>query len=156
MVGRVDFKIRGAKELEAALKELGPKLATRGGDKAVRAGAKPIVKQAKMLVPRRTGELRRSITAVKQKSRGGTFAATQTVLIGFKPPASRRAHLTEFGTARSPAKPFMRPALDSTHEEAIDAMRDELASFILRQEWKKALGVMAATGEEIDFGSDEE
>lgn len=158
MVGRVDFTIRGAKELEKTLKELGPQIASRLGDRALRAGAKPIVKEAKRLTPRRTGNLRKSIKAVKARERGGAYAATRTVLIGFKKPHSRRAHLTEFGFVHRngkhvAARPFIRPALDATAGEALRAMIEDMSRGILRAEWKQTLGLLAE-GQEIDFGVD--
>src|SRR5262245_66681991 len=92
MVGIVKFEMRGVKEMEQMLKDLGPAIANRLGGRAVRAGARPIIKDAKARVPRRTGELKRSIVAQKERARGEAYAATQTVLIGFKKPASSAQH----------------------------------------------------------------
>src|SRR5262245_9090273 len=141
MVGIVKFEMRGVKEMEQMLKDLGPAIANRLGGRAVRAGARPIIKDAKARVPRRTGELKRSIVAQKERARGGAYAATQTVLIGFKKPASSRAHLVEFGApARNiSAQPFMRPALDSQHAAALKEMIEVLAKGILREEFRKAV-----------------
>jgi HK97 gp10 family phage protein len=147
MVGKITFEIKGAKEMEALLKELGPRVATRLGDKALRAAARPIVKEAKRLVPVRTGQLKRSIVAVMGRAK----PTTRVVLIGFRRPVSRRAHLIEYGNSRHPAQPFMRPALDSQHEEALSAMAETLASGILREEWRGTLKELAE-GTEIDFG----
>jgi len=135
VVGKVTFKIEGAKEMEALLKDLGPKVATRLGDKALRAAAKPIIQEAKRLVPVRTGQLKRSIVGVGGKNK----QTEREVLIGFKPPASRRAHFTEFGTRHSAAHPFMRPALDARAQDALNAMVDTLAEGIEREEWKRAV-----------------
>lgn len=142
MVGIVSFKLRGAKELEQMLKALGPRVAIGMGGRAVRAGARPIIKDAKARVPKRTGELRRSIAAQKQRG-----SAMPTVLIGFRPPVSRRAHLVEFGTSHSAAKPFMRPALDSQHQNALREMLEILARGILREEFRRA--VFQATDWEV-------
>jgi HK97 gp10 family phage protein len=49
------------------------------------------------------------------------------ILIGFRPPASRRAHFTEFGTSHSSAQPFMRPALDTRARQALFEMGRVLA-----------------------------
>jgi HK97 gp10 family phage protein len=140
MVGKVTFEIEGAKEIEALLRDMGPKVATRIGDKALKAAARPIVKEAKRLVPVKTGRLRRSITARKGKSDG---PAERSVVIGFKPPGRRYAHLVEFGTSHSAAKPFFRPALDARARDALAAMTEALADGILRQEWRKALPQIA-------------
>jgi len=153
MPGAVTFQIKGAKELEATLKDMGPKVATRLGAKAVAAAAKPVVLEAKRLVHRRTGDLRKSIIAVKERAKGGEYAATQTVLIGFRPPVSRRAHLEEYGTKNYSAHPFMRPALDSKAGDALRAIQETLATGILRDEWKQSLNYLAEGGE-IDFGEE--
>ncbi len=118
MPGVIDFEIKGAKEMERLLRELGPNVASRAGDRALRAGAKPIVAEAKRLVPVKTGELRDSIIVVGERRRKGDNE--RVVVIGFKMPGSRRAHLTEFGTVHAPAQPFMRPALDSKGGEALN------------------------------------
>jgi HK97 gp10 family phage protein len=136
MVGRIDFDIKGADEMERLLKELGPKVAARVGDQALRAGARPIVAEAKRLVHKRTGELRKSITARIERKRKDDDE--RVVLIGFKAPASRRAHLEEFGTAHSRAHPFMRPAMDSKAGEALDEIGRVMAKGITREAAKLA------------------
>jgi len=140
MPGVVNFQIRGAKEMEALLKQLGPQVAARVGDQALRAGAKPIVDEAKRLVPvGRTGNLRDSIIAQKQRRAGDD---ERVILIGFDKDApgspSSRAHLTEFGTAHSAAKPFMRPAMDSQAQNALDEMGKVIARGLAREARKLA------------------
>jgi HK97 gp10 family phage protein len=128
MVGKIKFTIKGGKELDSSLRELGPRVASRGGDKALRAAARVIVREAKRLVPVRTGDLKRSITYTPStKGRGSN---ERLVLIGFKPPVSRRAHFTEYGTVKSSAKPFMRPAMDARAQDALNVMAEILALFI--------------------------
>lgn len=136
MVEKISFHLRGGKEMERLLQDLGPKVASRLGDRALRAAARTIIKEAKRLVPVRTGRLRRSIVGVASKK--GRDANQRLVQIGFRPPASRRAHFTEFGTKNHSARPFMRPALDSKHIEALTVMVNELAKGIEREEWKQA------------------
>lgn len=136
MPGRVDFAIKGAKEMERLLKELGPNVAARVGDQALRAAAKPIVEEMKRLVPVRTGALRDSIIVLSEKRRKGDNE--RVVLIGFRPPVSRRAHLVEFGTAHSKAEPFIRPALDGQAGAALEEMGRVLARGIDREARKLA------------------
>jgi HK97 gp10 family phage protein len=111
------MKVQGADLIERALKTLPDKLARKVVTGALSAGARIIRDAAKSKVPVRTGALKRSImvsTAKKAtKQNGGK------VVVGFRKPTSRRAHLTEFGTEHSPAEPFMRPALDEKGDEAI-------------------------------------
>lgn len=148
MPNSVVFEIRGAKELEQTLRELGPQISVRLGDKGLKAGARVIVKEAKRLAPRKTGRLRRSITAVKGLSK----TDERVVRIGLKPPGRRYGHLVEFGTRRAPAHPYLRPALDGKAQEALKAMVEAMADGILKQEWKRTLEFLAEGGE-LDFGA---
>lgn len=136
MVGTINFDIKGAAEMERLLKELGPRVASRVGDQALRAATKPIIAEAKRLVPVRTGKLRDSIISRVERKRKDD--SERVVLIGFKPPASRRAHLTEFGTSKSAAKPFMRPALDAKAGEALNEMGRVMARGLTREAEKMA------------------
>jgi HK97 gp10 family phage protein len=139
MAGEVKFDIRGAKEMNELLNKLGPQVASRVADQALRAGAKPIVDEAKRLVPVRSGRLRDSIIAQRQRRTGED---ERVILIGFDKDApgspSSRAHLVEFGTARTAAKPFMRPALDSQAANALGEMGKVLARGITREARKLA------------------
>ena len=133
---QTDFKLSGGKEMEALLKQIGPELANKIGDQALRAGAREIIKEAKALVPVRTGKLRDSIVldAVGRRNADGERA----IYIGFKKPHSARAHLAEFGTRHSAARPFMRPALDTKAGDALEAMRKTLARGLSREARKLA------------------
>jgi HK97 gp10 family phage protein len=140
MVGKVEFTIRGAKEMEAALKELGPQVANRLGDRALRAAARPIVREAKRLVPKDSRALMRSITVVKGRAQNNV----REIKIGFKKPRSRIAHLVEFGFVHKggdsvAARPFVRPAMDSQAAAALTAMAEDLAKGIAQQEYKRAV-----------------
>lgn len=135
MTGEVTFQIKGAAEMEALLKELGPQIANKVGDQSLRAAAKVIVEEAKRLVPVLSGELRDAIRARVQRPRSEN---TRVLLIGFERPTSARAHLTEFGTAHSAAKPFMRPAMDAKASAALDEMGKVLARGITREAKKLA------------------
>lgn len=136
MAGRVDFKIEGAAEMERLLKELGPRTASKAGAAALRAGAKPIVKEAKRLVPKDTRQLEKSITTKTERQSSGVDY--RSVLIGFRQPRSRIAHLIEFGTSKMPARPFMRPALDGKAKDALDEMGRVLGERIEREARKMA------------------
>lgn len=147
MVSKMTYTLTGAKELEKTLLEMGPAVATKIADKALRAAAKIIIKEAKILAPRRTGALRKSIAAKV----GQLKPAERTVTIGFKKPGRSYAHMVEFGTSHSAAKPFLRPALDAKASEALREMTEVLADGILRQEWRRALQTLSE-GKELDFG----
>lgn len=136
MAGRVDFKIEGAAEMERLLKELGPRTASKLGAQALRAGAKPILQEAKRLVPKDTRQLEKAITTKTERQQA--MSDTRSVLIGFRKPRSRIAHLLEFGTSKMPARPFMRPALDGKAKDALDEMGKVLGQGIEREAAKMA------------------
>lgn len=135
MVGKISFEIKGAREMERLLLELGDQVAKKLLKKAIRAGAKPVVAEMRRLVPVRTGALRKSITVQAVRARGAAV-----VSIGFAKPVSRRAHLIEFGTAHHAANPFFRPALDSKAAEVLEAMAKTLARDIEAEAEKLAKG----------------
>lgn len=139
MPGRIDFDLRGAAEMERIMRQLGPRLAGKAGASALRAGAKVIQDEAKRLVPKKTRALERSIVLFTVPARRRNDDE-QAVQIGFRPPVSRRAHLVEFGTQFTPARPFIRPALDSKASAALDKMRDALARALRREAEKLARG----------------
>jgi HK97 gp10 family phage protein len=122
-------QILGAAALDKVLKQLPRKIEESVVLKALREGAKPIVKDAKKRVPVRSGKLKRAIT-VRKGSRKRTSKGGGQLVIGFKPPVSRRAHLTEFGTSTQPAQPFMRPAIEAQGPSAIEAIGKRLAGDI--------------------------
>ena len=83
--------------------------------KAVQAGADPIEKEAKRLVPTRTGALRDSITTRITKATANMAEASVA-------PDREKAwygHFVEFGTVRRAAHPFLLPAFDN-EQTAID------------------------------------
>lgn len=112
--------------------------------------AEPMAERARQLVPVRSGALRDSITvsarlknsvgkaAFAQAKRAGlsdteAVAATRRaqreargeapsveVYVGPSGAPASRAHLTEFGTAKAAAQPFMRPAFDATVREVVE------------------------------------
>lgn len=136
------FGIKGAKEMEALLKELGPNVARKVAQQGALAGAKVIAEEAKRLVPVRTGELQASIVAVADKENNRWWDKVGAV-IGFLKPTSGRAHLVEFGfTAEGgkqvAARPFIRPAMDSQAGEALNAMGRVMAKGIEREATKLA------------------
>lgn len=117
----VTFEFTGGKELERALADLGRKTERKFALKALRVGGKVIAKEAKRLVPTRTGTLKKSIgvATIPKKHQG----AAVSVLA--RKGKNRKydgwyAHLVEFGTVNTTAQPFFRPAFQQKAQEAIE------------------------------------
>jgi len=129
--------MNGFKQLEKSLSKLPKALADGVERTALREGAKPIEKRAKAGVPVASGLLKRSIgISVKKNRRGenkGNLSARVGARTGFEQTdmvdgvAVRKnpvkyAHLVEYGTSTAPAKPFIRPAAESSKSEVLDGL----------------------------------
>jgi HK97 gp10 family phage protein len=125
--GKLTFS--GGPELEAALRDLGEKVAGRLGENAVRAGVRVIATRARQngRWVDRTGTLRASIKVLRQLDRG---AGTRTAYAGSN---DFRAKFFEFGTVHMAARPFLRPALDQGGQEAVDKLASNLSSGVSRE-----------------------
>lgn len=145
---QVTVKMEGAAEIERALRELGPQIANRLGVRALRKAARVFIKEMRRLVPRRTRALSKSIVAVRGRDEPG---GRKVFRIAFKRPASRYAHLVEFGTRHSAAKPFIRPAMDSQAQAAVDAMAFDLSKGIAQQEYKKLVNSDVDLEQALEF-----
>lgn len=137
------------RNIRASLDAL-PNELLRSSEKAVlRAGAKPIEKAAKAKAPVRDGTLKKSIgtnvktvngvtsarvgprTGVKGRSLGFRKNKKGVMTERFADP-NKYSHLVEFGTSHSPAKPFIRPAIDTASGEVVDAMAAGLDKHLTR------------------------
>ena len=152
----IKFTVKGAKELEAMLREIGPAAAKNAGAASLRAGAKVIVARAKELVPVKTGALRDSLGF--KVSRRGANNGILTAHIGSLNKEARLIHLVEFGTRAhsirtgeggylasgeivfgkevqhpgTPAQPFLRPAIDEKGGDAVLVMGTAMGKSIDR------------------------
>lgn len=78
---------------------------------AVRAGAKAVESEARSRVPVASGDLRDAIHVEQDGDDVKVIAGDHRVFYG---------HLVEFGTSRTPARPFLIPALESRREAIVD------------------------------------
>lgn len=137
--------IEGLREIQRKLLELPAKLQSRAIRNALNSGAKPMKDRARQLVPVDTGFLQENIIQYSVKRSEHEY--TDQVRIGVRKRAAKNAkqrkfaattsrkrrrlvaqravtpkywrHL-EFGTSKSPARPFLRPAFET---EKINAAR---------------------------------
>lgn len=138
----VDVVFSGEKEIAKALNALNKKELRKFLTPAIRKGLKPVRDQAKANVPKDTGLLEKSIRQYAGATRSGEpkGRVVAGTMVGFtadgKTVSSRskkavrktraaHAHLVEFGTVKMPARPFLRPALESRRQEAFNTIVDE-------------------------------
>lgn len=121
------FRLLGQKEIIRRLSLMPDATAGKALSKAAMAGAKVIVSAAKARAPVRTHKLQESITAeVTEKSRDHVEAKIGPGKSGFY------GMFHELGTSKMPARPFLRPVLDESEEQVIQAVWRELEAQILK------------------------
>ena len=129
------LQILGDKQLAWNLRALPQKVKKKVVGKAMKAGAAVVAKAARQLAPVETGLLKRAIRAKATRNGNGKVYVAGNVAAdtpyGFRRPA-KYAHLVEFGTRHSAAKPFIRPAMEAKRSAAFDAVAAKA-----RQEFEK-------------------
>ena len=123
----LQYSIEGVGEILTRLQKISAGITTTGSDEALIEAANLVVADAKRLVPVRTGALKRNIDRTAPR-KGRSFE--RVIHVGVRPPISRRAHFTEFGTVHNSAQPFLRPALDANSRPATSVMARILNSFM--------------------------
>ena len=132
MPSAMSVEVTGLKELAEKLAQMGPRLERNGLRAAVSAGAEVIRKEARARAPVATGTLRRAF--YKKQIREQSGQKQQTFFVGVRSgkryaPKGQDAYywrFQEFGTAKMPARPFLRPAFESKKNEAVEAMKKKL------------------------------
>ena len=108
----MSVEISGSAELTARLERLASRIGELSGEALVGL-AEHIVEDAKALCPVDTGSLKRSIRYERDPDGSIIIAAGGGGVIN---PRTRRevdyAAYVEFGSSRSPAQPFLQPALE--------------------------------------------
>lgn len=135
-MGDKQFGMEGMSELNKALKKLPDKLADRAVKNAMAAGARVVRNEARRLVPVGPGptHLKDMIVVSRTVQRGGRRRTLKgQVVLGIRDEGRFYAHLVEYGASHMAAHPFMRPALDNTHEAAIRVIGPKLGSEVEKQ-----------------------
>ncbi len=142
MADQVKIRVEGLSDIGRRLQELSRDVATRAARSAVNAGAQTVKRRAQQNVPVATGNLKKNIIVRRQRpsEHGLTEQYIVTVRQGkvTKKQAERGledafyGRFVEFGTVKMAARPFLRPAFDGGKEEAVTAMREQLAARIAK------------------------
>ncbi|GAA5124663.1 HK97 gp10 family phage protein [Luteolibacter yonseiensis] len=146
----VQLDIKGVKQLIRNLDDLPDALRKSAETAVLRAGAVPIRKAAKRFAgnSKDTGLLQKSISLSVKTVRGEKSArvgprkgmrqmVTRTdkrtgKQFQEKADPSNYSHLVEYGTSHSAAKPFIRPAIDTSKGEVLNAMATGLDTHLTR------------------------
>ena len=115
----IDFRVEGLDDLERQFDRLIDTSKKKVMQKALNAGIAPIKKEAKATAPVDKGVLKKSIRSKQMKY-------TENPAVGIY--VSGKAfywYFIENGTSKMAAAPFLRPAVDSKHEEAVDKFKEK-------------------------------
>lgn len=145
----IQIEMRGWKEVHAAFKQLGKTGRLRNVQrKALYAGGVVIRDRARALCPVKRGRLRKAIIVLRRRGR----PEYDHVAVGIDYRKASHGHLVEFGTGprvsngrstgQMPARPFMRPAFESSKEEVVAAIQSKSIEAIY-EEARKLRGRVA-------------
>lgn len=120
---------------EQALERVTDKVRNRVVKSSLNFAATPISSAAKKNCPKRSGNLKKSIGKKRiDDYSNGIFQVRIGARTGPKfKGASRYAHLVEFGTVHSAARPFLRPAFEQNKNEAVDRYKKKVAEGVNKQ-----------------------
>ena len=125
MADAISIKVHGLDVLEKRLKELDRRTTGNVLRVGLREGMNILKEEAKLRVPVRTGKLKKGIqVTVTLKKKGDCYAK-----LGFKRAVAYGVPV-ELGTSHSAAKPFLRPAMDIKHPQAVTAFANRLKTEI--------------------------
>jgi HK97 gp10 family phage protein len=155
MMSEVTVRIEGLRELERNLLALGE----RAGKATLRRVGKkaliPVRDAARALAPVDTGDLRDSIvisTVLSNRARADARAEGPSSVNVYVGTSNPNGVPREFGTSRSAADPFLRPAWDQTSDGVLSFIVRELEREIVktagRQATRAARAAAAAGGGE--------
>ncbi len=114
------FKTQGLSELKKALKQFPENVERRILRSMAMAGAQVVVKKARNNVPVDSGGLKKGI--IRRSKKGPKAPGRVVVSVGPRSDVFYGMYF-EFGTSKIPADPWLRPALDSSPAEIMEAMR---------------------------------
>lgn len=117
--------VEGAEELNEALRSVGERAGGILLQHAAEAGAEIIAEDARERAPEDEGDLKKGIGYRTRRRQAG-----RTIVEIGNGRAEWWGKLVELGTSKTPAKPWLRPALDGKASEARDAVAAKLRELL--------------------------
>ena len=138
MAKTVTVKVEGLADLGARMKGLSEAVNNRIARAATAAGAVVIRNSAQQKAPVDTGNLKKNII-VKRLPKGESSLTSEHIVTVRKGKLTAKqkssglkdayyGQFVEFGTAKMPAQPFLRPAYDENKQRAVEAIKDRIAA----------------------------
>ena len=131
----VKVEVLGLKELDEALNAFTPGKRRAIGRKALDEGGQITARAARTLAPVDEGNLQESIdvSGVLSRRQRGLHSKVDEQERFIGPGTHPQGHLREFGSDGHPPQPFMRPAWDSTKNQVLQRIGDELWLGVARE-----------------------
>ncbi|WP_089167842.1 HK97-gp10 family putative phage morphogenesis protein [Azotobacter chroococcum] len=155
-----EIQMHGLQELKATLKDLPDRLGAKVVRGALRASAQVIRKDAQARVPileepntrRKPGTVRKAVQVRRsKKDKYGVFVGVKPLggkqLRDFKAAGGKSQNnpddpwywiFLEFGTAKMPAAPFLRPAFETQHPAALSRFEEYAKQRVVKEAEKLA------------------
>jgi HK97 gp10 family phage protein len=133
----IEFKMSGFDQLEKSLSKLPKEFRDSVERTALRVAAKAIEKRAKAGAPVGSGLLKKSIGVTVKKNKSGKNSGSLSARVGartgyaetqmvngksVKKDPVKYAGIVEYGTAKMPARPFIRNAVESSRSEVMELL----------------------------------
>lgn len=136
MASTVSVEVKGLRELGERMKGLSEAVNNRIARAATAAGAVVIRNAAQAKVPVDTGNLKKNII-VKRLPKGESSLTSEHIVTVRQGKLTKKqkdkgledayyGKFVEYGTAKMPARPYMRPAFDQNKEKAVQAIKDRI------------------------------
>ena len=150
MANMIDIKVTGDRETQAALNSLTWAVGNRIVIEALEVAGQPVLASARSKAPTLTGKLKRTLGLYKLKTRKkiGVRVSTGTreeLGIAADDPYYY-SMAVEVGTAKAPAHPYLRPALDENRQRCIDIAAYEIRKGVEAAVLKRQAKQEAASG----------
>lgn len=120
-------EVEGLDEAVRRVRSLTSSLEAKEVEQVLVKGMRVVRDEAKQRVPVRTGLLKSAIKARIGKRRG-KFVANAFAAVDYK--KAPHAYLVEYGTRRSQAKPYFRPAWDNKKDQVKKQIEEDLRKLL--------------------------
>ncbi len=140
----ITIKMTGIQDAKRALRALGPAIQKNVITKATRTAATVIAQEVRRTAPRNTGKLKRLIRTSKASRSGPqrrlniVVRSGDVVYVVYPDADAFYALFLEYGTSKTPARPFMRPAFDQSVGEAIARFQERVIAGVIIEAQKIA------------------
>lgn len=134
--GSAVVKVIGSRKLKRVMEGLPKKIQSKILRTGLRKAIKLVADRVRTLVPRDTGQLRKSIKVRAGKRKRNRISITAQTGEGFFKGKTYYGGFQEYGTEKMQAEPFLRPAFDQRERPAAEILETEIKK-LAKEAWKE-------------------